>query len=158
LPKRPVRYCREASSSPARPRPGERSAPRQQWLFHSIAGQNRRTIMQTFSWLRKQLGSSHQRLKGRASRTKPAPRVRLRLEPLEGRLVPAGGVLDPTFGTAGVAGSLLDNLVPGAVTTYPQAGTANDGKIVVAGTYYGPNSFSQFGIVRHNLDGSLDKS
>jgi uncharacterized delta-60 repeat protein len=82
------------------------------------------------------------------------------LEVLEDRCLPSGGVLDPTtFGTGGaVISSLGSSTIPYAVATYPQAGTANDGKIVVAGMYAGPNHKYQFGIVRYNLDGSLDTS
>jgi uncharacterized delta-60 repeat protein len=91
--------------------------------------------------------------------TGAAPRSRPRLEALEDRTVPAGGVLDPTFGTGGVVNSSLGATTRAyAVATYPQEGTANDGKIVVAGIYTGPSKKSQFGVVRYNLDGSLDKS
>src|SRR5262249_24906956 len=39
-----------------------------------------------------------------------------------------------------------------------QEGMANDGRIVVAGIYTGSSKKSQFGVVRYNPDGSLDKS
>src|SRR5262249_34533694 len=88
--KRPVRFCREASSSPARPRPGARSARRQRWRFHSIAGQpekETRTMLIT-RWLSNRLGLSRRpasRMKTPAAR----PRFRPMLEGLEQRWVPS---------------------------------------------------------------------
>jgi uncharacterized delta-60 repeat protein len=68
-------------------------------------------------------------------------------------------VLDPTFGTGGVVTSLAaSGGTAYAVATYPQAGTANDGKIVVAGWDYTPHDFAEVAIVRYNLDGSPDTS
>jgi uncharacterized delta-60 repeat protein len=98
------------------------------------------------------------------SRSRPGrPRlsIRPRLELLEDRCLPSGGVLDPTFGTNGVVttnvASLNDSFAD-AVATYPKAGTANDGKIVVAGTVTNSQgSWDQdMAVVRYNLDGSLD--
>src|SRR5262249_34799724 len=43
-----------------------------------------------------------------------------------------------------------------AMALYPSAGTANDGKIVLAGTASGRNTGSDFALVRYNRDGSLD--
>jgi uncharacterized delta-60 repeat protein len=74
--------------------------------------------------------------------------LRPRLEPLEDRCLLSGGVLDPTFSGGFVTTALGDNSE--AVATYPQEGTGNDGKVVVAGT--------GFAVVRYNLDGSLDTS
>src|SRR5262245_42861075 len=65
------------------------------------------------------------------------PRCRPRLEALEDRCLLSGGVLDPTFGTGGVVttsmGSIHSYLYANAVATYPQTGTADDGKVVAAG-------------------------
>ena len=112
--------------------------------------------MCAFSWRRDPAGG------GRPCPTagrRPGPRSRLRFEVLEDRSVPAGGVLDPAFGTGGVVSSSLGATTRAySVATYPQEGTANDGKIVVGGAYIGTNTKYQFGVVRYNLDGSLDKS
>src|SRR3954464_5599664 len=113
--------------------------------------------MRFFSGWKERTGAARSCLRSMAR--KPAPRARLRREALEDRSVPAGGVLDPTFGTGGVVSSSLGTTPRAyAVATYPAEGTANDGKIVVAGAYAGPNHKYQFGVVRYNLDGSLDKS
>jgi uncharacterized delta-60 repeat protein len=83
---------------------------------------------------------------------------RPRLEPLEDRCLLAGGVLDPTFGSGGLLTTAVgaSSSFTSAVATYPHAGTANDGKIVVAGESYvhGPKAT----LVRYNLDGTLDNS
>ena len=118
--------------------------------------------MRAFSWLRGRVSSAGPcPSSGRPRATgRPAPRRRPRLEALEDRAVPAGGVLDPTFGSGGVVdSSLAASTRAFAVATYPREGTANDGKIVAAGFAVGPgrNSY-QFALVRYNLDGSLDKS
>jgi uncharacterized delta-60 repeat protein len=77
---------------------------------------------------------------------------------MEERRLLSGGVLDATFGTGGIATLLVASGVASSVATYPQAGTANDGKIVVGGWNYLPNAKTEFSLVRYNLDGSLDKS
>jgi len=111
--------------------------------------------MSMFSWLRNRSTRT-----GRSGQ-KPSRSCRPQLEVLEDRCLLSGGVLDPTFGTGGV----VDAGVPAssrafAVATYPQEGTANDGKIVVGGLYFGSGKSLnyQFAVVRYNLDGSLDKS
>ena len=112
--------------------------------------------MRAFSWLRERVGDGRSIERDRA---KAGTAPRLGLEALEDRTVPAGGVLDPSFGTGGVVSSSLGtNMRASSVATYPQEGTANDGKIVVGGEYIGPNRKPQFGVVRYNLDGSLDNS
>src|SRR5262245_42306897 len=61
---------------------------------------------------------------------------RPRLEPLEDRCLLSGGVLDSTFGTGGIVTTSVGSQNSSralAVATYPNAGTANDGKIVAAG-------------------------
>lgn len=113
--------------------------------------------MRAFSRWRKQGGaedlSQSARLQG--SRRAPAPLARPRLEGLEDRRLLTGGVLDPTFGTGGSVISPI-NTLPAAVTTYPQAGTANDGKIVVVGHEISSTGRDYFAVARYNLDGSLD--
>jgi uncharacterized delta-60 repeat protein len=116
--------------------------------------------MRILTWLRDEVGGDRRPSSARR-RTKSGPgrRPRLRFERLEDRTVPAGGVLDPTFGTGGVVNSLVATGGEAfAVATYPQAGTANDGKIVVAGLDHLRNADTEFAVVRYNLDGSLDKT
>jgi uncharacterized delta-60 repeat protein len=101
--------------------------------------------MRLFSWLRDQINSGR----------RPCS-ARLRLEALEDRCLLSGGVLDPTFGTGGVVlAPPATNNLPFAVATYPQAGTANDGKIVVGGDDFVKGS-PRLALARYNLDGSLD--
>src|SRR5262245_54097315 len=99
------------------------------------------------------------RLSRPTSCTRPAPAFRPRLEFLEDRCLPSGGALDPTFGPGGTVttgtGVFSDSLAY-AVTTYPNAGTANDGKIVAAGVVI--TKRQDIGLVRYNLDGMLDTS
>ncbi len=80
-------------------------------------------------------------------------RAHLCLERLEGRDLLTAGVLDPAFGTNGVArvsmdGSMLDTAL--AVTT--QA----DGKLVVVGRSSAATTGADFSLARYNADGSLD--
>src|SRR5262249_9640240 len=78
---------------------------------------------------------------------------------LEDRRLLSGGVLDPTFGTGGTLTTLAGTGGPAnAVAVYPQAGTANDGKIVVGGLDTLPNDNPEFVVVRYNPAGSLDRS
>jgi uncharacterized delta-60 repeat protein len=88
---------------------------------------------------------------------------RPRLEILEGRCLLSGGILDPSFGTNGIVTTRVtpfDLSYGDAVATYPNAGTVNDGKVVVAGAAFGLNGkqIQDMAIVRYNLDGSLDSS
>lgn len=94
---------------------------------------------------------------------------RPRLETLDDRCLPSGGVLDPTFGSGGIVTTAVGSQNSSralAVATYPQTGTANDGKIVAAGeavtSWQRVGGTSQpnedFAVVRYNLDGSLDKT
>jgi uncharacterized delta-60 repeat protein len=91
------------------------------------------------------------------------------LEALEDRCLLSGGVLDPTFGTAGIVTTPVGSQnfsVANAVAIYPNTGTANDGKVVAAG--YAETSLRRvggttqanydFAVARYNLDGSLDRS
>jgi uncharacterized delta-60 repeat protein len=98
---------------------------------------------------------------GRAKRSRNRARCRPRLEILEDRSVPSGGVLDPTFGAGGAVTTDVASSgasYGSAVATYPKEGTANDGKIVAAGTFYDQHHATEFAVVRYNLDGSLDPS
>jgi uncharacterized delta-60 repeat protein len=108
------------------------------------------------SWLwRKNRGPST--IRARRSGYRP------QVEVLEDRWLPSGGVLDPTFGSAGVLStSVGSNNISAAlaVATYPNEGTANDGKVVAAGSAVvslkGSTADDDFAIVRYNLNGSPD--
>ena len=83
-----------------------------------------------------------------------------RLEQLEDRCLPSGGVLDPTFGSGGL---VTTNFAGGgqalAVAAYPNAGTANDGKVVSVGyVNSGGGRGEDFAVVRYSLDGTLDRT
>lgn len=82
-----------------------------------------------------------------------------RLEALEDRCLLSGGVLDPTFGKGGLVNTPVvpGNLIsPRAVATYPQTGSANDGKIVLASNAY--DTAGAYAIDRYNLNGTLDST
>jgi uncharacterized delta-60 repeat protein len=92
---------------------------------------------------------------------------RPKFDVLEDRSVPAGGVLDPTFGAGGIDAPITAlGGSPAAVTTYPQIGSANDGKIVAAGftdVVTGHHGYvhvvsEESVVARYNLDGTLDAS
>src|SRR5262249_33892315 len=84
---------------------------------------------------------------------------RPRLEVLEDRCLPSGGVLDPTFGSGGLVSTTVGGLSSAhAVATYPNAGTANDGKVVAVGyaaVTQGSNIYTEFAVARFNLNGTL---
>ena len=89
---------------------------------------------------------------------------RLGFDPLESRALLTAGVLDPSFGTAGIVTSPElegNNVAPYAATAlYPQtdAGDPTDaGKIVVAGTY-NTGTKDVFAVLRYKPNGSLDTS
>ena len=89
-----------------------------------------------------------------AARSRPAPGYRPRIESLVDRCLLSVGFLDPTFNPTGsppgtVSGRFGGNGAADGVAVYPQAGTANDGKIVAAG---------QSLLARYNGNGSLDTS
>ena len=117
------------------------------------------------SWLRKRLSkrsTSARAHRPAAARFRPRPG----LEVLEDRSLLSGGVLDPTFGTAGIqTANVVQFSDPMAVATYPSTGSANDGKIVAAGWGDLPQKGmghkpdpQVFALVRYNLNGSLDTS
>jgi uncharacterized delta-60 repeat protein len=94
---------------------------------------------------------------------KPPSRFRPRLEALEDRFVPSGGVLDPTFGSGGIVSTTARGLLNAyAVATYPNAGSADDGKVVAVGyasvTLRNGTSVVEFAAARFNLNGTLDTS
>jgi len=77
---------------------------------------------------------------------------RPRLEALEDRCLPSGGVLDPTFGSGGLVSSTAGGFEAMAVAT------ASDGKVIVAGTAgvsHKGTSYPEFAVARFNLDGTL---
>jgi uncharacterized delta-60 repeat protein len=92
-----------------------------------------------------------------APRRRPAirrPSSRPRLEALEDRTTPSGGLLDPTFGTGGIVN------LPNA-TDYAASAVAvqPDGKVVVAGQTNrttGTGQADSITVQRLNRDGSLD--
>jgi uncharacterized delta-60 repeat protein len=66
----------------------------------------------------------------------------------------SSGSLDTSFGSGGeVSTTFSGGSDPWAMALYPTAGTANDGKIVLAGTASG-----QFALARYNPNGTLDTS
>jgi uncharacterized delta-60 repeat protein len=116
--------------------------------------------MSFISWLRNRLP----RPAGRANRSRCRARCRPALEILETRNLLSGGVLDPTFGAGGTVTTSVppfDESYASAVATYPKAGTANDGKVVAAGSvssFLNKHYIQDMAVVRYNLDGSLDTS
>jgi uncharacterized delta-60 repeat protein len=124
------------------------------------------TTMRFFSWLNAFLPMARQpraaRSGRRTSRHVPAA-FRPRLEPLEDRCLLSGGTLDPTFGSGGLVTTAVGSIdaLYCDVATYPQEGTANDGKIVEVGdTSVAPhhNMGNYMAVVRYNLNGTLDTS
>ena len=101
-----------------------------------------------------------------ASRRKTAARrtVGPRLEVLEDRRLLSGGVLDPRFGSGGgVTTTVGTDSRAYAVATYPNEGTANDGKVVAAGDAHPPSTGKSLppldmAVARYNLDGTLDRT
>ncbi len=96
------------------------------------------------------------RLFRKPRRKSPARPVRFRprLETLEDRYCPAGGLLDPTFGTGGLV-NLPHTTNSGAIAVAVQP----DGKVVVVediGRTTGGSGFDAITVQRLNRDGSLD--
>jgi uncharacterized delta-60 repeat protein len=116
-------------------------------------------------WLRRVKRTGAAPRQGTKPRRHTGHSFRPRVKALEDRCLLSGGVLDPTFGTAGiVTTTVTQSAEPFAVATYPSTGSANDGKIVAAGygaipskNKYKP-SYDYFAVVRYNLNGSLDTS
>ena len=95
------------------------------------------------------------------------PAARLAVEGMEDRLAPAAGALDTTFGVGGLVTISFPSLGEASPATTAEASVVqNDGKIVLVGTTgpvsAGPNFYTggapspDFGIVRLNVDGSID--
>src|SRR5437764_14878425 len=94
--------------------------------------------------------------RGRGPRRKP---LDLRLERLEPRDVPAAGLLDPTFGTAGKTVVPFDLGGPNNVTDQARAFTVqSDNKIVIVGGAQNAGGDQDFAVTRLNADGTLDKT
>jgi uncharacterized delta-60 repeat protein len=102
------------------------------------------------------------RNRGRGAPRGAGPRFRPQLEPMEDRCLLSGGVLDPTFGSGGLVTTAIGSYARAfAVATYPNGGTANDGKIVAAGDVYpstGNTKTEYMEVVRYNRDGTLDRT
>src|SRR5260370_20517603 len=122
--------------------------------------------MNLFSGLRERIYGSHSDRSGEARRrgakSRPTARSRVRLEILEHRSLLSGGVLDPTFDSGGLVTTTVGTDSRAfAVATYPNEGTANDGKVVAAGDAY-PASVVNKGVylavARYNLDGTLGRT
>lgn len=101
------------------------------------------------------------RNKSRAGKThRTSTRTALRVESLESRWVPTGGMFDLTFGSGGLTttdvGADGTAESPSASAVY-SSGT-NAGKLVVAGSTYlsSQKTDRDFAVVRYNVDGSLD--
>ena len=86
---------------------------------------------------------------------RPSTGFRPRLEPLEDRRLLKAGVLDPTFGTGGVAPMVRFPIVS---SDYGEA-TAIDhqGRVIVAG-YTGDDIKYEFAVARYSASGALDTS
>jgi uncharacterized delta-60 repeat protein len=92
-------------------------------------------------------------------RTHSRQRTILSVERLEDRCLPSGGVLDPTFGSGGVVTTAIGpDAAAAAVAVYPNAGTANDSKIVAAGNFTSSSGEGELALARYNANGSLDTS
>jgi uncharacterized delta-60 repeat protein len=70
---------------------------------------------------------------------------------------PSGGVLDPTFGSGGLVNTPSNsNTGAHAIATYPNEGTANDGKIAAVWVAFSSNGTPYMAVARYNLNGTLD--
>jgi len=112
--------------------------------------------MRVSSWLRP-LAARLTRTRTRPRRAPHRPAFRPRIEGLEDRTTPSGGLLDPTFGSGGAAinnfGSYQQTLTD--VVVLP------DGKLLTAGYMtpsQGPTSVNEFAAARYNADGTFDTS
>src|SRR5262249_48622195 len=61
----------------------------------------------------------------------------------------SGGVLDPTFGSGGLVTTAI-GAEANAVAVYRNTGTANDSKIVAAGSFRRGTGGSEFALARYN--------
>jgi uncharacterized delta-60 repeat protein len=86
----------------------------------------------------------------RSTQTRRAA-VRPRLEALEDRTTPSGGLLDPTFGSGGIV-----NLPTATDGTARAVAVQPDGKVVIAGVSSTPNRSEVISVQRLNPNGTLD--
>jgi uncharacterized delta-60 repeat protein len=104
--------------------------------------------MRLLSWLRSltpRADSAH------ARRTPPHPTFRPRLEVLEDRITPTGGLLDPTFGSGGIV-----NLPQTTDISARDVVVQPDGKVVIAGESPANNGNYVATVQRLNSNGTLD--
>jgi Domain of unknown function (DUF5122) beta-propeller len=90
-----------------------------------------------------------------STRRRTAP-YRPRLEVLENRCLLSAGALDSTFGSGGTVTTDFgrgSTDYANALAIYPNAGTGNDGKIVVFG-----NGGKGYELARYNSSGALDST
>ena len=122
--------------------------------------------MSLFCWRRERINAGHSDRPGqtrrRAAKSRPTARSQPGLEGLEDRCLLSGGVLDPTFGSGGLVTTTVGSDSRAyAVATYPNLGTANDGKLVAVGDAYtttGKTNSLDMAVARYNLDGTLDRT
>jgi uncharacterized delta-60 repeat protein len=104
--------------------------------------------MRTLSWLRP-LAARLTRARTHRRRAPHRPAFRPRVEGLEDRTTPSGGLLDPTFGSGG---TVLNN--PGSSQqALTDVVVLPDGKLLTAGYLNG-----NFAAARYNADGTFDTS
>lgn len=104
--------------------------------------------MRMSTWLRPlivRLSRPHPR------RLSQRPAFRPRLEVLEDRLTPSGGLLDPTFGSGGIV-----HLPHATDQEAREVAVQPDGKVVVAGVIVPRGGYAYITVQRLNTDGSLD--